>query len=75
MKTKTLAVLTRLKNPTVVLSITSNFITLGLLLGYKLNESLILSVVTILCSTFVTLGIMSNPDKPSSDEKDSAGTE
>ena len=62
MKSKAWLVLSRLKNPTVVLSIVSNLISLALLLGYKLDESLILSVVTIVCSVFVTLGIMSNPD-------------
>jgi len=55
-------ILSRLKNPTVVLSIASNLIALFLLLGYKVNEGVVMSVVTITCAILVTLGIMSNPD-------------
>ena len=55
-------IISRLKNPSVILGLTSNIVSLALLLGYKLNESLILSAVTILCSMLVLLGILSNPD-------------
>jgi len=62
-------VLSRLRNPTVILSIVSNLISLGLLLGYKLNEGLIMSAVTIICSILITLGILSNPDKTDADDE------
>ena len=62
MKKSIALILSRLKSPTVVLSIASNIISLSLLLGYKLNESVVMATVTILCSILVTLGIMKNPD-------------
>jgi len=62
-------ILSRLRNPTVILSIASNLISLGLLLGYKLNEGLIMSAVTIICSILITLGILSNPDKVDADDE------
>ena len=55
-------IVSRLKNPAVVLSIASNLIALFLLLGYKVNESLVMSAMTIVCAMLVTLGIMCNPD-------------
>jgi len=68
MNTNIRKILSRLKNPTMILSIASNLISLGLLLGYKLNEGLIMSAVTILCSIMVTLGILSNPDETDTEE-------
>jgi len=57
--------LSRLRNSTVVLGVTSNLISLVMLLGYKLDQSLVMSVVTIICSILALLGIMSNPDNHS----------
>jgi len=62
MKQQLSRTLSRLKNPAVVLSIASNLIALFLLLGYKVDEGLIMSAVTIICAILVTLGIFSNPD-------------
>ena len=75
MNANTRKVLCRLKNPTVILSIVSNLISLSLLLGYKLDYSLIMSAVTIICSIMVTLGIMTNPDKASEKAKDKIASE
>lgn len=56
------SIISRLKKPTVLLSIASQIVSLLLLLGFNINESMIMTVVTIGCSVLVTLGIMSNPD-------------
>ena len=62
MKTKLSQILSRLKNPTVVLSIASHLISFLILMGYKVNEGVVMAGVTIICSILVTLGILSNPD-------------
>ena len=54
--------LNRLKKPSVVLSVTSQIVTILLLFGFNVNESLVLAIVTAACSILVTLGILSNPD-------------
>ena len=54
-------ILMRLRNPVVVLSIASNLLAFFILIGYKIDESLVMSGVTIVCSILVTLGIMCNP--------------
>jgi len=54
-------ILGRLKNPVVVLSIASQLISLFVLMGYHVNESLILSLLAIVCSILIALGIMTNP--------------
>jgi|GEM_PF-904118 len=55
-------ILNRLKNPSVLLSILSQLVTLLLLFGVQLDEELVTGVATTVCSILVTLGILSNPD-------------
>jgi len=62
MQTKGSQIISRLKNPTVILSITSHLVSFFILMGYKINEGTVMAGVTILCSILVTLGILSNPD-------------
>ena len=62
MKTKLGQVISRLKNPTIVLSVASHLISFVILMGYKVNEGVVMAGLAIICSVLVTLGIMSNPD-------------
>ena len=55
-------IIIRIKKPSVVLSLVSNFITLLVTMGFKLDSKYIMSLATIICSILVTLGILSNPD-------------
>ena len=54
--------LKRLKNPSVVLSIVSQVITVMVLLNIDVDKSAIMGIVTTVCSVFTLMGIMSNPD-------------
>jgi uncharacterized membrane protein len=51
----------RLRNPSVVLSIVSQVITLLLLLNVNINADMITRVAAVVCSILITLGILSNP--------------
>lgn len=53
--------LKRLKNPTTILSILSEIITILILLKVDVNVDLVTGIVTAVCSILVLLGIMSNP--------------
>lgn len=55
--------LKRLQNPSVVMSIASQIITILLLFNIDINRSIVIGVVTAVCSILVLLGIMSNPDR------------
>lgn len=55
-------IIKRLKNPSVILSLVSQVITILLLIGVKINENTVMTVATAACSIFITLGIISNPD-------------
>ena len=52
----------RLKKPSVVLSVVSQILSLLLIFGVKIDENLVMQIAVILCSIFVTLGVMQNPD-------------
>jgi len=54
--------ISRLKQPSVLLSLVSQGISIFILMGFNLNEDLIKSLAAIICSILVTLGILSNPD-------------
>ncbi len=54
-------ILSRLKNPSVVLSIVSQIITVLALLKIDDNISIVTKIVIGVCSVFVLLGIISNP--------------
>lgn len=54
-------VLNRLKNPSVILSIVSEIVTILVLLNVSVNANLITGIVTSVCSILVLLGILSNP--------------
>ena len=54
-------ILSRLKNPSVVLSIVSQIITIITIFKIDVNENIVLKVTISICSIFVLLGIMSNP--------------
>ncbi|MEG2073954.1 MAG: hypothetical protein RRY54_04235 [Angelakisella sp.] len=55
-------ILARLKNPSVVISIASQIISVLLLLNVNVDRGIITAVITAACSVLVLLGIMSNPD-------------
>lgn len=54
-------ILSRLKNPSVILSILSEVITILMLLNVNVNIDLVTGIVTAVCSILVLLGILSNP--------------
>lgn len=54
--------ISRLKKPSTILSLISQIVSILLLLGFNLNENLIISIATAACAVLVTLGILSNPD-------------
>ncbi|MEG0570305.1 MAG: hypothetical protein RR497_01530 [Oscillospiraceae bacterium] len=54
-------ILSRLKNPSVILSIVSQVITILVLLKVDVDASIVTGIVAAICSIFVLLGIMSNP--------------
>lgn len=62
MRAQLLIIVKRLKNPSVILSIVSQIVTILLMVGIKVNQNVILAIATALCSIFVTLGIISDPD-------------
>lgn len=55
-------ILSRLKNPSVVISIVSQVVSVLVLLNIHVNQSAVSAVVVAVCSVLVLLGIMSNPD-------------
>lgn len=55
-------IIARLQKPSVILSLVSQATAVLLLIGFTIDEHLILSIATLLCSALVTLGILSNPD-------------
>lgn len=61
-KTQFKQMVSRLRKPSVALSLVSHVLTLCITMGFELNENHIMSVATILCSILVTLGILSNPE-------------
>ncbi|MFI3208769.1 MAG: hypothetical protein R3Y40_06490 [Eubacteriales bacterium] len=52
----------RLRKPSVIASLTSQIITMLVLLGIEINTTLVTSVISCLTSIFIILGIFSNPD-------------
>lgn len=54
--------LRRLRKPSVMLSLISQVVAILVLLGYPVQEDLVMGVAVSACSVLVLLGIMSNPD-------------
>ena len=54
-------ILERLKNPSVILSIVAQIVTLLMLFGVNANLNIIMGVITAGCSILTLLGIVSNP--------------
>ncbi len=54
-------ILERLRQPSVVLSIASQIVTILLLLNVNVDQNIVTGVVTAVCSILVFMGIMSNP--------------
>jgi uncharacterized membrane protein len=52
----------RLRKPSTLLSITSQIVSILLLLGVHLDQTAIMGVAAGVCSLLATLGILSNPD-------------
>lgn len=52
----------RLRKPSVIASLTSQIITMLVLLGIQINTTLVTSIISTLTSIFIILGIFSNPD-------------
>ncbi len=52
----------RLRKPSTLLSMISQGVSILLMLGVKVDQSLIMTVATAGCSILVMLGILSNPD-------------
>lgn len=55
-------IIRRLRKPSVIASLTSQIITLCVLLGIDINTTLVTSFITTITTIFVILGIFSNPD-------------
>lgn len=55
-------IVARLKNPSVIISITSQIISMLVLFNINVDRGAITAVITTACSVLVMLGIMSNPD-------------
>lgn len=55
-------IIKRLRKPSVIASLTSQILTLCILLGINVDATLVTSVITTFTSMFVILGIFSNPD-------------
>lgn len=55
-------ILQRLKNPSVIMSIVSQIITILVLLNVNVDKQAVTGVVTAICTILVLLGILSNPD-------------
>ncbi len=62
MKKQLKVMLSRLKNPSVVLSIASQIIAILMLLNVHVDEGIVTGIVAAVCSILVLLGIMSNPE-------------
>lgn len=62
MKEQLMQMLHRLKKPSVLLSIVSQVVAVLLMLGFDVNEGMVMSVAVGISSVLVTLGILSNPD-------------
>ena len=55
-------ILRRLKNPSVVISIGSQIVSILLLFNIDLDRNLVVTAITGICTVLTLLGIMSNPD-------------
>jgi uncharacterized membrane protein len=55
-------ILSRIRKPSVIMSVTSQLISLLMILGVHLNQNTIMTVVAIGCTILASLGILSNPD-------------
>jgi uncharacterized membrane protein len=55
-------ILSRIRKPSVIMSVTSQLISQLLILGVDLDQSTIMTVVAIGCTILASLGILSNPD-------------
>lgn len=55
-------ILQRLKNPSIILSVASQIVTILMLFHVQVNMNIVTGVITALCSIFVLLGIMSDPN-------------
>ncbi len=53
---------TRLKNPSVLISIASQIVTILVLFNIHVDYNMITGVIAAISSIFVALGIISNPD-------------
>ncbi len=56
------SILKRLKNPSVLISIGSQIVTILLLFNIQVDVDLITGVIAAACSIFVLLGILSDPN-------------
>lgn len=54
-------ILERLKKPSVILSITAQVITVLTLLNVNVDKTVVIGLVTAVCSILTLLGILSNP--------------
>ncbi|MDR1754399.1 MAG: hypothetical protein LBR74_05770 [Eubacterium sp.] len=52
----------RLRKPSTIISIISQVLSILLLLGIRVDQSLIMSIAAAGCSILVAFGILSNPD-------------
>jgi uncharacterized membrane protein len=52
----------RLRKPSTLLSLISQAVSILLLLGVHLDQTVIMGVAAAVCSILVTLGVLSNPD-------------
>lgn len=55
-------IIRRLKNPSVVLSIVSQIVTVLVLVKAPVNSELVTGIAAAVCSVLTLLGIMSDPD-------------
>lgn len=62
MNTQWKLIVSRLKKPSVILSLVSQIASVPIVFGLNVDKNIIITVAAILCNVLVTLGILSNPD-------------
>lgn len=59
-------ILTRLKKPSVILSLVSQIASILMVAGIPVDKGFLVTVSAMICSALVTLGVLSNPDSTKS---------
>jgi uncharacterized membrane protein len=62
MKEQIMLYIGRLKKPSTIISLTSQVVSILLLLGVHINQTEVMGIAAAICSLLVTMGVLSNPD-------------